>query len=244
MIGSSHVGSGADCQDSCLALVETAPAGEPLLVVFVADGAGSALHGGDGAELAVATAADFISGQLAEPGFALGPDLAAACVRHVREQIEALAEVRGLVPRDFAATFLGVLASAAGTLAMQIGDGGIVLDFGQGLELPIVPMAGEYANMTYFITDPDAPEMLATHFRPVTACKVAVFSDGLQRLALNLSSNTPHEPFFTPFFSRLTNLGDDQEEQFQSGLVNFLGSATINERTDDDKTLALAVLLE
>ena len=65
VIGSSHVGSGADCQDSCLALVETAPSGEPLLVVFVADGAGSALHGGDGAELAVATAADFISGQLA-----------------------------------------------------------------------------------------------------------------------------------------------------------------------------------
>jgi hypothetical protein len=35
----------------------------------------------------------------------------------------------------------------------------------------------------------------------------------------------------------------EQEEQLQPLLVKFLGSAAVNERTDDDKTLALAVRL-
>lgn len=39
---------------------------------------------------------------------------------------------------------------------MQIGDGGVVVDFGHGLQLPLTPMVGEYANMTHFITDEDA----------------------------------------------------------------------------------------
>ena len=32
---------------------------------------------------------------------------------------------------------------------MQIGDGGVVVDLGHGLQLPLTPMAGEYANMTH-----------------------------------------------------------------------------------------------
>ncbi len=60
-------------------------------------------------------------------------------------------------------------------------------------------MVGEYANMTHFITDDDAVSRLETYTSTERAHKVAAFTDGIQRLALNMLDNSPHVPFFTPF---------------------------------------------
>jgi len=136
-----------------------------------------------------------------------------------------------------------VLSSPHATLVLQIGDGGVVLDVGSGLEIAVTPMGGEYANMTHFVTDDDALEVLATRVYAVPARRVAAFSDGIQRLALNLASNTPHEPFFAPFFDGLARVRPEQEAQLEAALRRFLASPAVNERTDDDKTLALAVSL-
>ena len=62
-------------------------------------------------------------------------------------RIYATADQQGAKARDYACTFLGVVASPSATLLMQIGDGGIVVDVGNGLEVPITPMIGEYANL-------------------------------------------------------------------------------------------------
>lgn len=189
-IGTSHVTSGAPCEDSCWAQVDALAAGESLLSIFVSDGAGSASHGGEGAELAIQAAADFLGKKLKEDEFGLSDALAVDLVVAVRESVYAKAEAEGLKARDFACTFLGALSSARGTLVMQIGDGGVVVDLGKGLELAIVPMSGEYANMTHFVTDEDAVNRLVTKTYNDTAQRVAVFSDGLQRLALNMAENT------------------------------------------------------
>lgn len=242
-IGTSHVASGALCEDSCWAQVDDVCNRQPLLSMFVSDGAGSATRGGEGAELAIQSAADFVARKLKHGEFGLSDALATDMVVAVRERIYAKAEADGLKARDFACTFLGVLSSHVGTLVMQIGDGGVVLDVGEGLEVAVIPMTGEYANMTHFVTDEDAVNVLATKSYPDPALRVAVFSDGLQRLALNLATNTPHEPFFTPFFNGMAKATAEQEDQLQALLVKFLGSAAVNERTDDDKTLALAVLM-
>ena len=69
---------------------------------------------------------------------------------------------------------------------MQIGDGGVVVDLGHGLQLPLTPMVGEYTNMTHFITDEDAVSRLETFTSTERAHKVAAFTDGIQRLALNM----------------------------------------------------------
>ncbi len=108
-------------------------------------------------------------------------------------------------------------------------------------ELAIVPMTGEYANMTHFVTDNDAVTLLATRVYPDRALRVAAFTDGVQRLALNLSTNTPHEPFFSPFFISMAKATAEQVDALPGLLVKFLGSAPVNERTDDDKTLAFAL---
>jgi hypothetical protein len=242
-IGTSHIASGKPCEDSCWAQVHSNAAGEPVLSIFVADGAGSALHGGEGAELAIQAAADFLTDKLAAIEFGLSDDLAVECVMKVRDCIYAKAEAAGLNAREFACTFLGVVSTLRSTLVLQIGDGAVALDVGQGLQIPIVPMSGEYANMTHFVTDEGAVEVLVTKKFDAPAIRVAVFSDGIQRLAMDMASNTAHEPFFAPFFRVLAGSTPDQDDQLESALVKFLGSPAVNERTDDDKTLALAVLV-
>ncbi len=52
-VGTSHLAVGIECQDDSFANVVIAPNKPPLLIVFVADGAGSAKFGGVGAELAI-----------------------------------------------------------------------------------------------------------------------------------------------------------------------------------------------
>lgn len=242
-VGTSHVYTSTPCQDSCWAQVDTLPSGQPVLSIFVADGAGSAVQGGEGAELAIQAAADFLSGLTTQTDFALTEDVAYQCVDAIRTRLLRQAEMQQLRPRDFACTFLGLVSTTHATLVMQIGDGGMALDVGNGLEVPVVPMSGMYANMTHFITDEDAVVQMVTkrYGQPVKCA--AVFSDGLQRLALNLTDNTVHEPFFTPLFGVMAKVTEDQEEQLQGALVRFLSSDSINERTDDDKTLAMALAI-
>jgi len=202
------------------------------------------MRGGVGAELAVETGAAFIEQKFNSPDIAMNEGLAAECFTSVRNRIFAQAEKDGLNARDYACTFLCVFSSDRGTVVIQIGDGGIVLDVGNGLELAVVPMSGEYANMTHFITDDDAINFYESKIFSSVALKVAVFSDGLQRLALNLATNTAHEPFFLPFFTALATATSDQQDQLHDALVTFLNSPSVNERTDDDKTLAIAVLVD
>lgn len=212
--------------------------------MFVADGAGTATSGRDGASLAVQTAARLVRAKLDLADLEMTDITAAELVGAIRHAIHSAAHEQGLRPRDYACTFLGVISSSRGTLVMQIGDGGIVLDVGGGLEVPFVPMAGEYANMTHFVTDEDALDILASKVYDAAALRAAAFSDGLQRLALDLRTNTPHAPFFNPFFEVLSKATQDQEDSLQCSLLGFLTSARVNERTDDDKSLALAVRIE
>ncbi|WP_374091071.1 PP2C family serine/threonine-protein phosphatase [Methylomicrobium lacus] len=239
-VGTSHTVTGTACQDSCLAQVETDPVKPPLMTIFVADGAGSAVHGGIGAELAIEAATAFVGQYYAQSEFALNDHWAVECIQAVRAKIYAVADQQGAKARDYACTFLGVVSSPFATLLMQIGDGGIVVDIGNGLTVPITPMAGEYVNMTNFVTDENAIDVLAVATFPTRADKVAVFSDGIQRLALNMTTNTAHAPFFTPFFTVLATVTAAEEDYLHAELARFLQSPAVNERTDDDKTLALA----
>jgi hypothetical protein len=243
-IGTSHTLTGTPCQDSCWAHVDRLADDQLLLSVFVADGAGSAAKGGEGGELAIEAAASFIAQRVDQGEFSLSDGLATDLVIAVRSRLNAAAEAEGRKVRDFACTFLGVLSTATGSLVLQIGDGGVVLDAGAGLEVAVVPMSGEYANMTHFVTDEDALTALVIKTYPTRIKRVAAFTDGIQRLALNLATNTPHEPFFAPFFNGMTRAIADQEDELHGLLVRFLNSGPVNERTDDDKTLALAVWMD
>ena len=115
---------------------------QPLLSVFVADGAGSVSQGGEGAMLAVNEAMAYISQKVQGGELGLNDVLATDIVLTIRQRFFAEAEAKELAVRDFACTFLGLISSPNGTLIMQIGDGGVVVDLGHGLQLPLTPMVG------------------------------------------------------------------------------------------------------
>lgn len=56
--------------------------------------------------------------------------------------------------------------------------------------------------------------------------------------------NSPHVPFFAPFFNGLASATQEQLDLLPELLKQFLSSPAVNERTDDDKTLALAMWTE
>ena len=64
-------------------------------------------------------------------------------------------------------------------------------------------------------------------------------SDGLIRLALKMPSQEPHPPFFHPLFG-FTEAAAEEAGAAEK-LALFLNSARVNDRTDDDKALVLAV---
>ena len=76
----------------------------------------------------------------------------------------------------------------------------------------------------------------AVHREPHAA--VAGFSDGLQNVALHFASRSVHAPFFDSKFEALQTTED--ETSLRVPLMEFLSSAALAERTDDDKTLVLA----
>jgi hypothetical protein len=140
---------------------------------------------------------------------------------------------------DFACTFLGVAASETETVFVQIGDGAIVYSCEPDVfRLFAVPQQGEYANTTNFVTDKNASENLQFQYFENRIEELAIFTDGLQRLAIDFQSKQPHQPFFRSMLAplRVKHPATNLEEKLSA----FLNSPKINERTDDDKTLILA----
>jgi hypothetical protein len=79
---------------------------------------------------------------------------------------------------------------------------------------------------------------LQVEFLAATPERVALFSDGLLRLALNLAAAAPHAPFFNSLFAFLTS--QPSLDATAQALGEFLQSDRVNARTDDDKTLVVA----
>ena len=68
---------------------------------------------------------------------------------------------------------------------------------------------------------------------------VAALTDGLLRLVLDLNRNVPHRPFFEPLVEFASDVSDPAAAEAQ--LADFLASDRVCARTDDDKTLVLAL---
>jgi hypothetical protein len=209
-------------------------------VILASDGAGSARFGAVGAEITCETGGQVLLAAVEQAGeAAFVPALASDVLDGVRDRIERAALEREITPRELACTLLGAIVGPSKATYFQIGDGAIVSRRDGSLAPVFWPESGEYANMTYFVTDTKASEHLRCEVQDATD-EVAIFTDGLQRLALVFATEAAHEPFFEPMFKVLRASSDDQTDQLCAALERFLGSDVINERTDDDKTLILA----
>jgi len=240
--GTSHTEQGLSCQDRCRGGVATTACGTRLLITVAADGAGSAEFGGDGAHLAVTTVTHWCKTTLLQRPPLLDESVGFECLRAVRQRLLLFASEEGLAPRELACTLLVAIVAPGAALLAQIGDGGIVVECDGQFSIPLWPQEGEFANSTYFATDDDAD----SHWRVVRLDKsvqgVAMFTDGIQRLALDFARHGVHTPFFEPLFAGLRGATDDDSSTLDEAMRQMLDSSAINERTDDDKTLVLAAL--
>lgn len=239
--GTAHASSALPCQDHCLADTLSPTSAPDCLVCLVSDGAGSAKQGRRGAELACTRAWSAIKTAVFTPGSdPLNASIVRKWVKAVRRSIQTMAKAEHAVTGDYACTLLGAVIGADWALFFQIGDGGIVASVGGAQGVVFWPDTGPYANMTYFITDKDALTHLRVIFTRARIEEIALFSDGLQRMALSFQQLTPHTPFFEPMLAVLRKKRQDRVHALDGPLAVFLNSLPVNRRTDDDKTLVLA----
>jgi hypothetical protein len=237
--GTSHEANGEGRQDAFRVL-----SAADFLVAIACDGAGSACRGRLGAVIATrilsARAADWISrrGALPSPG---ALDL---WVAEVRLTLLVHADRLGCKTEDFAATLALAISDGTSTITAHVGDGAIVGRCAGSGDLVALswPDSGEYASTTYFLTD-DVVRLRIGVTDAVGIDRLAVLTDGLERLALDLVERVAHPPFFTGMFAAVAaSSAVGRDAQRSSQLAAFLASDTVNARTDDDKTLILAAV--
>lgn len=239
--GTSHLKTGRECEDDHA----VGKRADGTLVLAVADGAGSAARAAEGSACAVDTVLTCLGA--GSPGARQVSPLPSTqdswlrllqgVLQRVRAALEGLVNESGALG-DVSTTLLCCLISDQWLVGMQVGDGALVIRRADGrLEAVTAPDHGEYVNQTTFVTSADYLAR-AQYFVQSAAgiTGLALFTDGLERLALDMQTHQPHTPFFRPLF-RFAAATDASTDD----LVQFLSSDRVNERSDDDKTLVLAV---
>lgn len=238
--GASHVKAGTRKQD---AFASFAARDGGVFVAIVSDGAGSASHGGEGASVICRTLAVAVRAH-----FAVSADLPTeerlwTWIDEARDRIAVAAENRALSPRDFAATLVFVASSGTGTIVAHVGDGSAIAREAENAEWRALswPAQGEYASTTFFVTDEPEPQLRMAR-SDVAIDALAIFSDGIERLALDYAGERAHQPFFRGIIQPLEAVTERGAVLGLSArLREYLDTPAINQRTDDDKTLVLAV---
>ena len=240
--GTSHIKSGKQCDDygACLELRDTLCT---TLIAVAADGAGSASHSSRGSRIATASfvrsAVRYLHGghSLAE----LTHYVINEWIDDLRDRIAADANRLGAIPRDFASTLIGAVIGTEASAVIHVGDGACVYRNGSDIAWKVAtwPAQGEYAATTFFVTDEPQPSInVVTISEPVT--EVAIFSDGIERLALDFSAKTAYAPFFDKMFAPLNATTPGRDRKLSRSLQDFLDGPGVCARTDDDKTVILA----
>lgn len=236
--GTSHRRSSQPCQDHCRA-GQVRVGVETLLIVVCADGAGSAELSEVGSKLACDRFFEIAYERLSTGvGLAtIGRSVLLDWYQTVHDSLVAEAVARNVAPRQLACTLLTAIVGEAHSTFAQVGDGSIVF-LDNDYQSVFWPQIGEYANTTNFITQSNFESAFEFAERASRIDELAVFTDGLQRLALSFANKAVHQAFFAPIFKQLRATEDADE--LVAPLRNFMDSASVNERTDDDKTLVLA----
>lgn len=240
--GLSHQKQNLPCQDA----LEVRCLPDGVLLVALADGAGSATHAELGARAAVQIAVNSLAASLesSQPIDCCDwMEVFYDTFESAREALIQLSEERDEPLRDFATTLTCLAATTEQLIVGQLGDGAVVARGPGGvLDTVTTLQRGEYANETYFLTQEQALERVAFQVINLPIQALAVMSDGLTRLALKRPTNEPHPPFFKPLFAYVeASVPASECIQANEELIAFLASPRVCERTDDDKALVLAL---
>jgi len=235
--GTGHIKNGIPCQDYNNYEVV---AGE-FVIVAVADGVGTAPKADEGAKLAVEA---FLSSarKALDDHYASEEDewldIVANAFQDAKKDLEREAHTKFLKPEAYGTTLIAVILGRDWLVTGHIGDGGAVALFANKQLMTISPpQRGEYVNQVVPLTDPDALDVARFSARNIGVDAVALFTDGIQHLALNNSDDSAHPPFFASIFEEMPIIKDCEKASLL--LAEYLASERVSSRTDDDKTLIL-----
>lgn len=254
--GGAHVRAGRSCQDAyAVRRLDGA------LIVAVADGAGGAPLSAAGAALAVELACERLAAAWQRgPRDGLHPlddgpaatasrralvDVASdAVLRRFRRAAAGLARAsRGLRPGDFGTTLTAVLVDPPWLALFAVGDGFVVTRAGADrYDLPLAPPGGpdHPLGATTLLTSPGARDRAQRAvIRIPDLAGVAVGTDGMQTLLLEYAGARPVRPYAAKFDELFGHAADPDTDPMH--LTRVLAGPRVNQRTDDDRTLVLAV---
>lgn len=237
--GTSHTIDSVPCQDAAEGRI-VEHGGQNFFLAVCSDGAGSATHAQIGSTKAVAVGLDIVGAFVSENGLDdVNRDVVLSWFSEIRKALQQEAAQLAIELADLHCTLLMAVLGTDKSLFAQVGDGAMVIERGATLEIVFWPQSGEFTNANYFLTTADLASQVEIAILPESPDQLAVFTDGLERLVLNFAAKCPHEPFFRQMFSAMFATQDPS--RLKENLCSFLSSERVNDRTDDDKTLVLAV---
>lgn len=166
--GLGHVKHEIPCQDAVARVSD-----ERGLAMCVCDGAGSERLSHFGAQAVAVATVDV----LLERGACItGEEVLETALEAVQEVLKA----HGGRPRDYACTLVALAVVADQYIMVHIGDGIIAAIDGAGPVVVSRPDNGEFANLTVFVTSPDAKDRVRIQVRdlPESLTGFALMSDG------------------------------------------------------------------
>ena len=243
--GSSHIKKGLPCQDAFRS--EKTDSGE--IIIAVADGLGSAEYSDTGAEIAVNSAVDRIKslfdrdGKYSIPKAALmkNRDIVTGAFSAARKTLEDRAAENGYPLKKLACTLIVVFTWEGYVTTGHIGDGAVTAQTDGKIRIISGPGESEYLNEVTPLTSGNIEDNIRINENIANVEVLAAFTDGCQRAFLEKKNGeyTPYEPFFSPIFSFAK--GITNEEEASGEIARFLRSEKMEENSDDDKTLVIAV---
>ncbi|QBM75169.1 protein phosphatase 2C domain-containing protein [Sphingomonas sp. AAP5] len=238
--GTAHRDADGHRQDA----VRVVAADGGVLIAVACDGAGSTFHGRYGAVISARTISQRAKAWVTAHALLPTPLLIDLWVAEARLSIIVAADRLGVAAGDFANTLVLAISDGEEVLTAHIGDGAVVAGLTVPNSLVVLswPQGGEFAAETFFVTDTD-PQLRIGSLRGWTIDRLAVMTDGLERLALDFSAAVAHPPFFDRLFGgMIAATAPGPCKPLSDALGRFLDADAVNARTTDDKTLVLAVM--
>jgi hypothetical protein len=213
--------------------------GARALCAVVSDGAGSSSHGGQGASLVCRHLLAAFKSWFRDHDHLPDDEVVRCWIDNLRDCLNEVAMRRDLTRRQFAATLVMLVVIDDQLLTLQIGDSALVARKNGTWEALCWPENGEFASTTYFVTD-DPEARLHVVRLALEHDAFALFSDGLEAIALEQATHQPYARFFDPMI-KAVDLADGKGRlaDLSAALGQYLDSPRLCERTDDDKTLVL-----
>ena len=233
-IGTSHLKKNQQKQDSFK--VKEINEG---FVACVSDGAGSSSHSKLGSWLLCRELSKRFNESIEETNQLPHQDLVWNWIDEIRDKFISYTQKKEIKLREFACTLVLLAVYKDKFISMSLGDSCIVGAVNDVWGVIDWPENGEYASTTYFITDQPSPRIRFFEGQ-CNHSLFALFSDGLNDVALVNKEQRAFEGFFDPMFKPLTSSNDcGHLSSISQHLKDFLESDFVCNRTDDDKTLIL-----